>query len=83
MNVFPSDAYGYTLAAMPEQRRRSANLMLRLSDEERHLLVELAKADGLSMADVLRQSIRRQARGHGIAAPSPQREAKRPRRRRS
>jgi predicted DNA-binding protein len=42
------------------------NLMLRLSDEERALLEALASATGLTKADVLRQSMRAEAKRRGV-----------------
>lgn len=55
-------------SVMPTPNRtRNANLMLRLDDLERAMIEALAERQGLTMADAVRQAVRRDAERLGVA----------------
>lgn len=55
--------------SMPTPNRtRTANLMLRLDADERRMIEALAERQGLSMADAMRQALRRDAERLGLSA---------------
>lgn len=49
-----------------ENRTRQRNLMLRLSSDERGMVERLAERQGLSLADAMRQALRRDAARLGV-----------------
>lgn len=49
-------------------RTRQLNLMLRLNEDERAMIEGLARAQGLTKADAMRQALRRDAKRLGVDA---------------
>lgn len=49
------------MAVPKTHRKRTLNLMLRLNAQERALIEQLSESTGLSLSDVIRQALRREA----------------------